>query len=98
MEDYHFGAFTFSQEYWINNKKVFIKPKNVHIEVVNSGDFYWLFADEKGKEVRTLHQGKAGGGWTSVNLFSLGLSDNYSIGFRNNSPGERQFKQGDIDF
>lgn len=36
------------------------------------------------------------GGWTGVNLASLGLSGDYSIGFRNTSTGTKSMKQGDV--
>ena len=47
MEDYHFGPVSFTGDYWINNKIVFKRPKNVNVDVINSGDFYWVFADKR---------------------------------------------------
>jgi hypothetical protein len=96
MADYHFGSGSFKDELWLNDKAVFTKPKSVDVEFITPGSFDWVFADANGVEVRTLHQEKAGGGWTSIDFASLGLYDDYSIGFRNTSPGERQIKQGDV--
>ncbi len=81
---------------WINNKAVFKKPDGVDVEFVTAGAFDWVFADAAGKEVRTLRHKNEHGGWTSMNFASLGLFGDYSIGFRNASPGEKQIKQGDV--
>jgi hypothetical protein len=94
---HHFGPGTFTNEMWINNKAVFNKPKNVNVEFVTPGAFDWVFADTKGKEVRTLRAQNEHGGWTGMDFASLGLYGDYSIGFRNASPGEKQIKQGDVE-
>jgi hypothetical protein len=92
----HFGAASFTSEVWIKNKKVFHKPVGVDVEFINSGAFDWIFADPKGTEVRTLRHKNEHAGWTSVDLASLGLFGDYSIGFRNASAGEKRIKQGDV--
>lgn len=94
--DYHFGSGSFANEMWINNKAVFTKPVGVDVEFVTPGAFDWVFADANGKEVRTLRHKNDHGGWTSVDFASLGLSGDYSIGFRNASSGDKQIKQGDV--
>ncbi len=97
MDDFHFGSGEFSKELWIDHKRVFVKPKDVNVEFVNSGPFDWVFADKDGKEVRTYrHDNKSG--WTGINLFSLGLSGDFSIGFRNASSVVLKIKQGDVGF
>jgi len=94
--DYHFGSETFTKEVWINKKAVFTKPAGVDVEFVTAGAFDWVVADSDGKEVRTLLHKNEHGGWTSIDFSSLGLSGDYSIGFRNASPKEQQIKQGDV--
>jgi hypothetical protein len=96
MSTQHFGSATFDREYWINGKAVFSKPIGVNVEFVNSGAFDWVFADSTGAEVKTLHSENAHGGWTGMDFASLGLYDNYSIGFRNAAAGQRQIKQIDV--
>lgn len=98
MVIHHFGSGSFKNELWINKKAVFRKPEGVDVEFISAGAFDWVFADESGKEVRTHRQSNAHGGWTSMNFSSLGLFGNYSIGFRNASPGEKRIKQGDVHF
>jgi hypothetical protein len=97
MPTYHFGAGSFTKELWLNKKQVFKNPVDVSVEFITAGAFDWVFADAKGKEVRTLHHNNAHGGWTSMNFPSLGLFGDYSIGFRNASPGKKQIKQGDVE-
>jgi hypothetical protein len=94
--DYHFGPESFKNEMWIKDKSVFTKPTGVDVEFVTAGAFDWVFADATGKEVRTLHAANEHGGWTGVNLASIGLFGDYSIGFRNASPGDKKIKQGDV--
>lgn len=89
----HFGSAAFDKEYWVNNKAVFSRPIGVDVEFVAAGALDWVFADAKGVEVRTLHSANAHGGWTSMDFASLGLYDDYSIGFRNAGNGQRQIKQ-----
>jgi hypothetical protein len=66
------------------------------VEFVTPGAFDWVFADPKGKEIRTLHHKNEHGGWTSIDFASLGLFGDFSIGFRNASSGEKEIKQGDV--
>ncbi|MGR9431384.1 hypothetical protein [Rhizobium leguminosarum] len=97
MDDYHFGAGEFSGELWIDGKRVFTRPRGVNVEFVNSGPFDWVFSDATGTEVRTYrHDNKSG--WTGIDLFSLGLTGDFSIGFRNASGGILKIKQGDVHF
>jgi hypothetical protein len=97
VNDYHFGSASFASEMWINNKAVFTKPVGVDVEFVTALPFDWVFADSKGKEVRTLHVKNEHGGWTGMNFASLGLTGDYSIGFRNSMPPfDQQIKQGDV--
>jgi hypothetical protein len=71
------------------------KPTGVDVEFVTAGAFDWVIADAKGVEVKTVRHSNPGG-WTSLDFASLGLYDDYSIGFRNASAGEKQIKQGDV--
>jgi hypothetical protein len=95
-KDYHFEAESFSNEMWINNGIAFKKPDEANVEFITPGEFDWVFADESGKEVRTLRSKNEHGGWTSVKFASLGLYGNYRIGFRNASTGTKEIKQGDV--
>jgi hypothetical protein len=98
MDDFKFGAGEFSNEFWIDNKRVFLRPTSVDVEFINSGPFDEVFGDENGREVRTYrHDNRSG--WTSIHMFSLGLSSgNYSIGFRNASSDVLKITQGIVYF
>jgi len=96
--DFHFGSASFTKELWIDNKRLFKKPKGVDVEFVTAGAFDWVFADADGKEVKTVRHKNDHGGWTGIDFASLGLYKDYSIGFRNASSGEQQIKQGDVHF
>jgi hypothetical protein len=96
--DYDFGSASFTKELWIDNKRVFKKPKGVDVEFITAGAFDWVFADGTGKEVRTLRHKNEHGGWTGMNFASLGLYGDYSIGFRNAASEEQQIKQGNVHF
>ncbi|CAH1906095.1 conserved hypothetical protein [Candidatus Nitrotoga sp. HW29] len=96
MTTHHFGQGSFKNELWVNNNSVFKKPIGVDVEFVGAGAFDWVFDDENGKEIRTLREENAHGGWHSMDFKSLGLFNNYSIGFRNVSPSELTIKQGDV--
>lgn len=96
MPTHHFGTGSFRNELWINRKTVFRNPAGVDVEFITAGAFDWVFADEHGAEVRTLRHANPNGGWTSMDFASLGLFGNYSIGFRNASPGEKRIQQGDV--
>lgn len=93
----HFGRGEFRTELWIREKTVFTQPERVDVEFENQGAFDWLFADRSGAIVKISRHSNSAAGWTSVHLPSLGLSGDYSIGFRSASPGVlRQIKQGDV--
>jgi hypothetical protein len=96
-DTYHFGPATFKTEFWINNKAVFKKPKNVNVEFVTAGAFDWVIADSSGHEVKTVRHKNEHGGWTGIDFASLGLYQDYSIGFRNASGNEQEIKQGDVE-
>jgi hypothetical protein len=103
MATQHFGSASFQDEYWVNSKGVFHKPIGVDVEFTTSGDFDWVFADENGVEVKTVHHNNHSGwtsidhsGWTSIDFASLGLFGDYSIGFRNASTVLQQIKQVDV--
>lgn len=98
MPTSQFGTGSFAKELWINNKAVFGTPASVNVEFVTTGPFDWVFADSRGKEVKTVRHDNAHGGWTSINTNSLGLSGTYSIGFRNASSGMQTIKQGDVTY
>lgn len=97
MAQITFESGTFQDEFWVKNKRVFVKPIGVNVEFTTAGAFDWVFADANGAEVRTLRHQNPNGGWTSVDFASLGLNGDYSIGFRNASPGEKRIKQGDVN-
>ena len=86
---YHFGSAKFTKEIWIDNRRLFKKPKNVNVEFVTAGAFDWVFADADGKEVKTVRHKNEHGGWTGINFASP---------FRNASSAEQEIKQGDIEF
>jgi hypothetical protein len=94
---YTFGEASFKTDMWINKKAVFSKPKNINVEFTSAGAFDWVFADATGKEVKKVRHSNAHGGWTSVNLPSLGLYGDYSVGFRNASGSEQHIKQGTVE-
>jgi hypothetical protein len=96
MPDHHFGTGTFSNELWIAAKRVFTRPCGVDVEFTSTGAFDWVFADASGTEVRTVRAANTHGGWTGVDLPSLGLHGDYSIGFRNASGHPQTLKQGDV--
>lgn len=98
MKEHKFGAASFKIELWIDNKRVFEKPKRIDVEFITAGAFDWVIADEKGTEIRQVRHENLNGGWTSLDLNSLGLFNNYSIGFRNASASEQKLKQGIIYF
>lgn len=98
MQTHHFNSGSFVQELWIANKKVFANLKDVDVEFITSGAFDWVIADAAGNEVRTDRRTNPTGGWTSINLPSLGLYGDYSIGFRNVSDEEKKVKQGDVSY
>lgn len=98
MKEHNFGAGSFKIELWVDDKTVFNKPKTVDVEFITAGAFDWIIADEKGIEIRQIRHENSNGGWTSLDLNSLGLYNNYSIGFRNASAAEKKIKQGIIYF
>lgn len=92
-----FGMGSFKNELWIANKNVFTKPSDVNVEFLTGGDWDWVIADSAGTVLKTIrHSGPTG--WTSLNFPSLGLYGNYSIGFRNASPGEKKIRGGDVTY
>jgi hypothetical protein len=98
MATYSFKTSSFKNELWINGKRVFKKPTGVSVEFITGGAFDWVFADASGNVVQTKRHPNPRGGWLSVDLSSLGLFGDYSIGFRNASTGERKIRQGDVDY
>jgi hypothetical protein len=98
MSEYHFGLSSFVGELWIDHKKVFVKPTDVSVEFISAQKFEWLIADASGRIVKTVRVNEIHGGWTGINLPSLGLYQNYRIGFRSIVPGTTQIKQGEVTF
>jgi hypothetical protein len=96
MVDYHFGSGTFDSELWIDGKRVFKRPIGVDVEFTTAGAFEWIFADATGAILKKIRHENAHGGWTSINFASLGLYDDYSIGFENASGSKLTVKQGDV--
>lgn len=99
MAEYVFGRSTFTNEIWVDNKRVFTGLKEVNVEIEGPGNWDWLIADANGQVVKTLRVTDPGG-WTSINLFSLGLSGDYSVGFRNASDqgGTRVIRNGSVEY
>lgn len=95
MPSHRFGEGSFSNELWIANKRVFSQPTDVTVEIITRSTFDWLFADPEGNIVKTSRVDDHSG-WTGVNLPSLGLFGDYSIGFRNAGSGTIQIKQGEV--
>ena len=98
MPTYSFSTSSFLNELWINGKRVFKKPTGASVEFTNGGAFDWVFADSSGNVVKTYRAQNPNGGWRSVDLSSLGLFGDYSIGFRNASTGKREIKQGEVQY
>jgi hypothetical protein len=94
---HNFGAASFTNIIWIANKRVFPKPKDVNVEFLTGGEWDWVISDTAGTVVKTVrHNGPSG--WTSINFPSLGLYDDYSIGFRNASSGQKKIRGGDVTY
>ncbi|WP_417878082.1 hypothetical protein [Vibrio sp.] len=96
MARYTFGESEFTNILWIKNKDLFIKPDQVNVEFTNSGNVYFIVEDTNGNIVKEVKHDR--GGWTSFHLPSLGLYDNYYLGFRNADSGTRIIKQGDVEY
>jgi hypothetical protein len=96
MSTYSFSTSSFVNELWINGRRVFKKPTGASVEFTNGGAFDWVFADTSGRVVKTYRAQNPNGGWRSIDLSSLGLFGDYSIGFRNASSGRREIRQGDV--
>jgi hypothetical protein len=97
-KNHHFGAGSFKNELWIAEKRVFEKLRGVDVELVTAGAFDWVIGDAAGKEVRTVRHANNNGGWTSIDLPSLGLHGDFSIGIRNASSKELSLKQGEVAY
>lgn len=95
MADYSFGAGQFRNQLWLGSKRVFVRPRGVEIEFTTSGPMSWLIADAAGSIVKTVPVA-SGGGWKTIDFASLGLYDNYSIGFQNNSSVEQRIRAGTV--
>ena len=98
MQTHHFNAGSFTVQLWIAGKRVFPKLKGVDVEFVNAGAWDWVIADTQGKVVKTLRHANSHGGWTSIDLPSLGLYGDFRIGFRNVGASEKKLKQGDVHY
>ena len=96
MAVHNFGNGSFTRELWVAGKRVFKKPTQVNVEFTTNGAIDWLIADASVAIVATKRYN--GGGWHSINLPSLGLYDDYSIGFRNTSGGTQIIRGGDITY
>lgn len=91
------GSGSFTSEQWIANKRIFTKLKGVNVEFLTGGQWDWVIANSTGGVVRAVrHDGL--GGWTSIDLPSLGSYGNHSIGFRNASLMAKKFRAGDIAY
>lgn len=95
-QTYNFGKSSFTNELWIANKRVFTKPNLVNVEFTTSGAWDWIISDPAGIIIKTIRY--TGGGWTSIHFPSLGLYGDYSIGFKNASPGKQEIYQGDVTY
>lgn len=96
MTAYHFGTGSFATELWISSKMIFKRPISVDVEFSTAGPFDWLFANRGGAIVKSLRHDNSHGGWTSINFASLGLYDDYAIGFQNVTTSQQIVKQGDV--
>lgn len=94
--EYDFDSLSFTADVWIGNKIVFHNPIDVDVEFITADPFEWIIADSQGNIVRTVKHPNAHGGWTSIDLPSLGLYKDYSIGFRNDGSSGQQIKQGEV--
>jgi len=94
-QTHHFGSGSFKKELWVASKKIFPKLTDVNVEF-QSGQWEWIIADSAGNFVRSVNGG--GGGWHGINLPSLGLHGDYSIGFRSASSDTKVIVQGDINY
>jgi hypothetical protein len=99
MKEYHFKTSSFKNELWIRQKSIFEKLNGVDVEFISPGAFDWVIADPNGKEIKTVRNMNEHGGWTSIHLPSLGLYNNYSIGFRKaNGTPIMNIKQGVVSY
>src|SRR4030095_17239190 len=98
MLTYSFSTSSVQNGRGINGKRVFKKPTGASVEFTNGGAFDWVFADSSGKVIKTYRAQNPNGGWRSVDLSSLGLFGDYSIGFRNASTGTRGIKPGEVAY
>lgn len=95
-QNYHFNAGNFKNELWIGGKRIFKNLKGVDVEFLTTGKWEWVIADSTGLVVKSVPHDI--GGWTSIDLPSLGLHGDHSIGFRNLSPGEKKIRAGDVTY
>jgi hypothetical protein len=95
--NYYFGLRSYVDVGWIGHKRVFVQPVDVSVEFSNTQTFEWMIADGFGRIVRTIRVNQIRG-WTSINLPSLGLNQNYSIGFRSIVPARMLIKKGEVTF
>lgn len=95
-QTYNFGSGSFKSELWIAQKRVFSKLKGANVEFITAGEWDWLIADSTGSVVKTVRH--SGGGWTSIDLPSLGIYGDHSLGFRNVSGGDNKIRGGDVTY
>lgn len=96
-QTHNFGSGSFTSELWIASKRVFPKLKGVNVEFLTGGQWDWVIANSTGVVVKTIrHDGPSG--WTSIDLPSLGLFGDHSIGFRNASVGAKKIRAGDLAY
>jgi hypothetical protein len=96
-QTHKFGTGTFSNELWIANKKVFHNLKGDDVDFLTGGAWDWIIADSTGTVVKTVRNTGLSG-WTSIDLPSLGLFGDHSIGFRNASAGAKKIRAGDLTY
>ena len=96
MPLHKFRGGSFTSELWIDGKRLFSRPTQLNVEFSTGGTFAWLIADATGLIVKAV-PAKAGG-WTSLDLPSLGLHKDYSVGFRNTSVGTAKILHGDVAY
>lgn len=69
---------------------------NANVEFLTNAEWDWIVADSGGTVVKSVRH--SGGGWTSIDLPSLGIYGEHSLGFRNVSGGEKKIRGGDLTY
>lgn len=99
---YSFGASKFSDFVWLNNGHLFKNPDFLEIEMVTKGKFSVEVVRVDGSLEGAAHRENSG--WSTVHFrtggeFGGGVPNGeYKIRLKNAGPGERDVKQGNLEY